>query len=68
MENVNLFTIVFNTHTLLNVQARPKDEEVQVPYKKVVGNLMYAMMMTQLDITYSVSMVVRYNEKPKNFQ
>jgi len=46
MENVNPFTIAFNTHTLLNAQTRPKDEEIQVPYKEVVGNLMHAMMMT----------------------
>lgn len=46
MENVNPFTIAFDTHTLLSAQARPKDEEVQVPYKEAVGNLMYAMMMT----------------------
>jgi hypothetical protein len=67
MENVNPFTIAFDTHTLLSVQARPKDEEVQVPYKEAVGNLTYAMTMTRLDITYSVSMVAKYSEKPKNF-
>jgi hypothetical protein len=51
---------------LVNVEARLKGEEVQFPYKEVVGSLMYVIMMTQLDITYSINMVARYNEKPKN--
>jgi hypothetical protein len=67
MENVNPFTIAFDTHTLLSAQARPKDEEVKVPYKEVIGNLMYVMMMTRLDVTYLVSMAAKYSEKPKNF-
>jgi hypothetical protein len=46
MQNVNPFTTIFDAHTLLSVQARPKDEEVQVPYKEAVGNLMYVMTMT----------------------
>ncbi len=67
MENVNPFTTTFDTHTLLSAQAGPKDEEVQVPYKEAVGNLMYVMTMTWLDITYSISMVAMYSEKPKDF-
>jgi hypothetical protein len=29
--------------------------------------LMYVMTMTWLDITYSISMVAMYSEKPKDF-
>jgi hypothetical protein len=67
MENAIPFSTSLNTHTLFGVQARPKDEEVQVFCKEIVGNLMYAMTMTRRDITYSISMVARYSEKPKNF-
>ncbi len=66
MENANPLTTPSNTHMLVNVEARLKGEEVQFPYKEVVGSLMYVIMMTQLDITYSINMVARYNEKPKN--
>jgi hypothetical protein len=67
MGNANPFIIAFDTHTFLSAQAEPKDEEVQVPYKEVVGNLIYDMMMTRLDITYSINMVATYSEKPRNF-
>jgi hypothetical protein len=66
MENANPLTTPFDTHMLFSVEVRLKGEEVQFPYKEVVGSLMYAIMMTQLDITYSFSMVARYSEKPKN--
>ena len=35
-----------------------------VPYAKVIGNLMYAMLCTRLDICFAVGMVSRYQSNP----
>ena len=42
----------------------------QVPYASTLGNLMYAMLYTRLDICYSVGMVSKYqsNPRPKHWQ
>jgi hypothetical protein len=37
----------------------------QIPYKSVVGSLMYAMVCTQLDIAYYVGVVSQYLFNPK---
>ena len=35
-----------------------------IPYASAVGSLMYAMLCTRLDISYSVGMVSRYRSNP----
>ena len=49
----------------------PKTEEEEedmsrVPYASVVGNLMYAMVCTKLDITHAVGFLSRYMSKLGN--
>jgi len=36
----------------------------KVPYANAVGSLMYAMVCTRLDLSYSVSLVSRFMENP----
>ena len=44
----------------------PQEEEDMrhVPYASVVGNLMYAMLCTRLDIYYTVGVVSRFQSNP----
>ena len=36
----------------------------KVPYANAIGSLMYAMLCTRLDISYTVRMVSRYQSNP----
>ncbi len=66
MENVNPIVNPYNSHTLINVQVGPTNKVVhELPCKEVIGNLMYVMMMTWLDIAYVVSIAAWHNDQPK---
>jgi len=39
---------------------KEKEEMSKIPYASVVGSLMYAMVCTRLDITYSMGVVSRF--------
>ena len=38
---------------------------LHVPYASAVGNIMYAMVCTMLDISHAVSVVSRYMDRPR---
>lgn len=38
---------------------------MKIPYVSVVGCLMYAMVLTKLDIAYVISVVSRYMSNPR---
>ena len=38
---------------------------LHVPYASAVGNIMYAMVCTRLDISHAVSVVSRYMDRPR---
>lgn len=40
-------------------------KSVSVPYRQLIGSLLYASMLTRPDISYSVNVVSRYCEDPK---
>ncbi len=52
-----------NIHTHL-VVATDKDEIMDVPYKEIIGSLIYVMTLTCLDITYVVNYVAKFVERP----
>jgi hypothetical protein len=63
MVDCHLVTTSIDIHTHL-VVATKKDEIVDVPYKEVVGSLIYVMTLTFLDITYVVTYVAKFVERP----
>ena len=44
---------------------RDKEFMAKIPYANAVGSLMYAMVFTQPDIAYSVSLVSRFMSNPR---
>jgi hypothetical protein len=53
----------------LSVDQCPKTHEEEedmshVPYASAVGNLMYAMVFTRLDIAHAMGVLSRYMSKP----
>ena len=37
-----------------------KDKLIHVPYVSIIGNLMYIMMCTHLDICYIIGLVIKF--------
>jgi len=55
---ISLLVLIISIHWLMFKLDQQIIKEVQeLPYKKVVGNFMYVMMMTWFDIAYVVSIV-----------
>lgn len=40
-------------------------EQIEVPYRELVGSLMYAMLGTRPDISFAVNVLARYSEEPR---
>ena len=75
MQNSKKGLLPFKNGVPLSDDQRPKtlEEEKtmrQVPYASTMGTLIYAMLCTRPDISYSVGMVSRYqlNPRPKHWQ
>lgn len=52
----------------LNLNGCPDNEEhgvVRVPYKEAIGSLLYTAQATRPDISFAVSFLARFSEKPK---
>ena len=65
MANSKIVQTPLAPHFRLSDQLCPKVEAemyemMNVPYASVVGCLMYAMVLTRLDLSYAVSVVSRY--------
>jgi hypothetical protein len=65
MQNEKPFSTPLASHFKLNKEMCPKTQEEieymsRVPYSSSIGNLMYAMVCTILDITHAVGVVSRY--------
>ncbi|KAH9762600.1 Integrase catalytic domain-containing protein [Citrus sinensis] len=70
MANSKLVQTPLAPHFRLSDQLSPtteaeKSEMVNVPYASAVGCLMYAMVLTRLDLSYAVSVVSRYMANPR---
>ena len=53
-----------NSHNDTNTEHKQQMENV--PYSQVVGSLIYLMISTRPDLSYSVSLVNRYKVNPEN--
>ena len=69
MKDAKLVGTPFGAHFKLSTELYPsndkeKEEMSKIPYASAVGSLMYAMVCTRLDITYSVGVVSRFLTNP----
>ena len=69
MERGKVWSILLPSYLKLSLSYCPKfDAErvdmAKVPYCSMVGNLIYAMICTRLDISYAVGVVNRYMPSP----
>ena len=54
-----------DTHAKLSKNNDPKDLPVDVDYRRVVGCLIYATIITHPDIAYTVNKVSLFQEQPQ---
>ena len=52
------------SHDMCPKTLEEKEKMSRVPYARVIGSLMYAMMCTHLNICYVVGLVSRYQSNP----
>jgi hypothetical protein len=69
MQNEKLISTPLANHFKLTKEICPKtNKEIEymsrVPYSSTIGNLMYAMVCTRLDIAHAVGVVSRYMNNP----
>ncbi|KAF2323179.1 hypothetical protein GH714_033902 [Hevea brasiliensis] len=62
--------VSFTAHFKLSIDISPKiDEKIEhmssIPYSSTVGSIMYAIVCTQPNILYTVSVVSRYMSRPR---
>ena len=70
MNEAKPVNIPLGSHFKLNKEQSPKTEEEmdhmsKVPYASAIGNLMYAMVCTRLDIAHVVGVMSRFMSKPR---
>ena len=71
--NINKAKLVstpLGSHFKLSREQSPKTEKERdhmskVPYALAIGNLMYAMVCTKLDIAHAVGVVSRFMSRPR---
>jgi hypothetical protein len=64
MEDCKAIRMPFDPKTKLKKNEKKDVEMVKVPYQQAVGSLMYAMLCTQLDLAYSISVVSQHMANP----
>ena len=69
MNEAKPMSTLLGSHFKLSKEQSPKTEEERdymskVPYALAIGNLMYAMVCTRLDIAHAVEVVSRYMSRP----
>jgi hypothetical protein len=60
MEDYKAIGVPFDPKTKLTKNVKKDDEMVKVPYQQAVGSLMYAMLCTQSDLAYPISVVSQH--------
>jgi hypothetical protein len=48
------------------IKKDPDEERIEVPYRAIIGSLMYAMVCTRPDIANAVANVARYSDDPSH--
>lgn len=65
MEDVNAVAVPDQHHQMCaDVNKNGHQEALNVPYRQVIGNLMYLSIGTRPDITFSVNSASQYLENP----
>jgi hypothetical protein len=65
MKDANLVSTLVDTHARLSNQVDPTNPPIHVPYKEVVGFIIYTTLFTRPDISYAASLVAKFQPKPK---
>ena len=70
MNETKLVSTPLGSHFKLSREQSPKTEKERdhmskVPYALAIGNLMYAMVCTKLDIAHAVGVVSRFMSRPR---
>jgi hypothetical protein len=64
MEDCKAIGVPLDPKTKLKKNVNKDDEMVKVPYQQAVGSLMYAMLCTQPNLTYPISMASQHMANP----
>ena len=67
LDQANPVSTPADTHMPLQAALGPDDHPLptSIPYREAVGCLMYAMVLTQPDIAYVVSRVIKFTSQPR---